>query len=64
MKKNDTLLKTYEVMEILKITRSQLYRLMKDNRIKAINIGRGDSRADWRIKQSDVDKFLIYEHTQ
>lgn len=47
-----------EAKDILKISRTQMYRMIKSGRLPAVNVGNGSQRSDWRITRKDLDQFL------
>lgn len=50
---NTELLTTNEAIEILRITRPTLLKLIKDGKLKATKIGH-----NYRILKSDLDRFI------
>lgn len=48
----DKLLTMQEAADFLRVSTRSIFRYIKDRRLRASNIGR------WRIKQSDLEKFL------
>jgi len=48
----DKLLNVQEAADYLRVSTRSIFRYLKDGRLRASNIGR------WRIKQSDLEKFL------
>jgi len=48
----DKLLSVQEAADYLRVSTRSIFRYIKDRRLRASNIGR------WRIKQSDLEKFL------
>ena len=41
----------------LKVSESQVRRLIKLNRLKAINVGTGTKRKDYRIREKDIENM-------
>jgi excisionase family DNA binding protein len=54
---NDKLLKGYEVAEILRVSRSYAYKLIRDGKIPKIKMGRAV-----RVRETELKKFL-YRNT-
>ncbi len=46
-----------QVADILRITRTTVYKLIASKRIRASDISTGQ-RKIWRIKKKDLDKFM------
>lgn len=42
-----------EVSDLLKVTSQTIYNMIKDNRLKAIKIGR-----EWRFRRSDIEELI------
>jgi len=49
----DDLLTTREVLDILKVDRITIYRMLQDGRIKGVKIGQ-----QWRFPRNEVDRFV------
>lgn len=43
--------------EMLAVSESQIRRLIKRKRLKAINVGLGKKRKDYRIKKTDLSEM-------
>ena len=52
----DKLLTRTEVQEILRISQSKIYRLIQENKIPSIRVGK-----TYRIRRSDLDEYLETE---
>lgn len=46
-----------QVAKILGISETQVRRLIKKGKIKAVNIGLGSKRKDYRIKRIDIESL-------
>ena len=55
---DNDLLTTKQVMDYLRITRPQVYKLIKNGEINATNIGTGDHRPQYRIFKNSLDNFI------
>ena len=56
--KND-ILTIEEAAELLKLSTKTIYRMVRENKLKASKIGRV-----WRIKKSDIDDYLSQNSNQ
>jgi excisionase family DNA binding protein len=52
-----------DVSEVLNISASQAYALVRNGELRAIKVG---GRGQWRIEQSELDRFIAasYEQTE
>lgn len=57
-KKYPDMFTTNEIKNILKTTLPKVYRLIESGKLKAINVGAGSIRNDWRVKKEDLENFL------
>jgi excisionase family DNA binding protein len=55
----DDLLTTRQVIELLKVDRITIYRMLQDGRLKGIKIGQ-----QWRFPQREIERFLAAEPAQ
>ena len=56
------ILKVTEVADYLRISKYQVYRLIKEGKLKAINIANGSIRPHFRIKKEDLDAGRSNDH--
>lgn len=52
------MLTTKEVAEQLRVDVRTVINLITENRLKALNVGTGNSRPRYRIKQEDLETFI------
>lgn len=52
-----------DVSEVLNVSASQAYALVRGGDLRAIKVG---GRGQWRIEQAELDRFIAeqYDHTQ
>ncbi len=47
-----------EVAQSISASASFVRKLIRSGRLRAVNIGFGDQRAEWRIRRTDLDAFM------
>ncbi len=52
------LLTTQQVAFRLSIARKQVYTLIEEGRLKAINVGRRGAKPSYRIASAEIDRFI------
>lgn len=58
-----TMLKPEEVADMLGVHRSQVMRLIKFGKLKAVNVGAGKTFC-YRIQKDEVEKFINKDHVK
>lgn len=54
----DRLLNTREAARYLRISKTQLYKLLYARKLKGYKLTPNSTRSEWRIKKEDIEEYL------